>query len=25
MAGGDGLSFVAVGCAPGGYKPHGPF
>ena len=25
MAGGDGLSFVAVGCPPGGYKPHGPF
>ena len=25
MAGADGLSFVAVGCVPGGYKPHGPF
>jgi hypothetical protein len=25
MAGADGLSFVAVGCPPGGYKPHGPF
>jgi quercetin dioxygenase-like cupin family protein len=25
MAGAKGLSFVAVGCPPGGYKPHGPF
>jgi len=25
MAGAGGLSFVAVGCPPGGYKPHGPF
>jgi quercetin dioxygenase-like cupin family protein len=25
MAGADGLSFVVVGCPPGGYKPHGPF
>ena len=25
VAGPHGLSFIAVGCAPGGYRPHGPF
>jgi quercetin dioxygenase-like cupin family protein len=25
VAGPDGLSFIAVGCPPGSYQPHGPF
>jgi mannose-6-phosphate isomerase-like protein (cupin superfamily) len=24
-AGPDGLTFIAVGCRPGSYEPHGPF
>jgi quercetin dioxygenase-like cupin family protein len=25
VAGPDGMTFVAVGCPPGSYAPHGPF